>query len=406
MARWQINLAVLWLGNFLVMMGATMVVPFLPLYIQELGISDAYELSMWTGIIFAANFATSFISQPIWGSLADRYGRKVMLLRSGFGMAIVTGLMGFAIVPWHLLALRLLNGVVFGFNTAASALMAATAPKERMGFALGTLQSGMVAGTFLGPLMGGLLAEWIGFRPIFMLTGCLMFLASLLAMFTVVDPFNARQAAEQPKTTIYEGMRALWKIPQLPALFTVTLLIQFAMLSSIPQIPLFVQELYVDGPFLAFMVGLVSSVTGISNMVASPLLGRLSDKLGPVKVLLFTLIGAGVMFIPQALVTNVWQLLVARFLLGLFLGGLLPSVNTLIKQHTPEGMESRSFSLNSSFLSMGNMLGPLVGGYLAGWITIRGLFILATVLFMITALWTGISLLAKPVIKSQHSTPD
>ncbi|NHN31745.1 MFS transporter [Paenibacillus agricola] len=406
MARWQINLAVLWLGNFLVMMGATMVVPFLPLYIQELGITDSHELSVWTGFIFAGNFATSFIFQPIWGSLADRYGRKFMLLRSGFGMAIVISLMGFVTEPWHLLALRLLNGVVFGFNPAAASLIAATAPKERVGFALGTLQSGMVAGTFLGPLIGGLLQEWIGFRPIFWLTGGLMVLASLLAMITVKDPFNAKAAAAQPQTTIYQGLLKLWRIPQLPALFTVTMLIQFAMLCSLPQIPIFVQELYKNGPFLAFIVGLVSSVMGISNMIAAPLLGRLGDRLGPERVLLFTLIGTGLLFIPQALVTDVWQLLIVRFVLGLFMGGLLPSVSTLIKHYTPEGMESRAFSLNSSSLSFGNMLGPIVGGFLSGWISIRGLFLLATVLFLGNAAWVSVTMFIKAPDKSNKPMPE
>jgi MFS transporter, DHA1 family, multidrug resistance protein len=401
MGNWKANLVVLWFGQFLVMGGMTMVIPFLPLYIQELGITDTNDVSLWAGIIFAGNFITSFFFQPLWGKLADRYGRKVMLLRSGFGMAIVMALMGLAGNVWHLLLLRILNGTIAGFIPAAVALMSATAPKNRMGFAMGTLQSGGVAGTILGPLIGGVLAEWIGFRPIFYITGALMFVASLLAMFVVKERFNAAEAAKKPNVSIVAGFKELGKIPQLMALFTVTLLIQFALLSSMPLIPLFVQELHGSGEYLAFFAGLVGSITGFSNMIASPLLGRLGDRVGQARILLFSLVGASLTLIPQALVHNVWQLFAVRFMLGVFMGGLLPSVNALIRKYTPDGMESRSYSFNSSFLSLGNMIGPVVGGALSGFIGIRGIFYIASVLLVMNAMWVWQTLIRKKSPKSE-----
>ncbi|MDF2670146.1 MAG: multidrug transporter [Paenibacillus sp.] len=387
MGNWKLNLIVLWFGQFLVMAGMTMVIPFLPLYIQELGISDPNDVAFWAGIVFAGNFVTSFFFQPLWGKLADRYGRKVMLLRSGFGMAIVIALMGLAGNVWHLLLLRILNGTIAGYVPAAVALMSATAPKNRMGFAMGTLQSGGVAGTILGPLIGGILAEWIGFRPIFYITGALIFVASMLALFVVKENFNLADAARKPSVSIIAGFRELSKIPQLMALFTVTLLIQFALLSSMPLIPLFVQELHGKGEYLAFFAGLVGSITGLSNMIASPLLGRLGDRIGQVRILLFSLIGAALIFIPQALVLNIWQLFAVRFMLGIFMGGLLPSVNALIRKFTPDGMESRAYSFNSSFLSLGNMIGPVAGGALSTYIGIRGIFYIASALLVLNAVW-------------------
>jgi DHA1 family multidrug resistance protein-like MFS transporter len=242
LVNWKVNLTVLWFGQFLVMAGMTMIIPFLPLYIQEMGITDPDQLAVWAGVIFAGNFVTSFIFQPIWGRLADRYGRKLMLLRSGFGMALVMTLMGFAASAWHLLLLRMLNGTISGFVPAAAALMSTTAPRDKMGFAMGTLQSGAVAGTILGPFIGGLLAGWIGFRPIFYITGALLFLASLFAMVVVKERFDPAGAAKQPHSSIYEGFKRLRVIPQLPALFSITVLIQFAMLSSMPLIPLYIQR--------------------------------------------------------------------------------------------------------------------------------------------------------------------
>lgn len=395
MTNWKVNLAVLWTGQFLTMSGMTMIVPFLPLYLQELGMQNEREIAIWASVIFAGNFVTSLIAQPIWGGLADRYGRKMMLLRSGFGMAIVMTLMGFAHNAWQLLLLRMLNGTISGFVPAAIAVMSVNTPKEKIGFAMGTLQSGGVAGTILGPLLGGLLAEAFGYRPIFYITGSLLFLASLLALFLVRDKFDRTAAKRKEKVSVLAGAADLAKIPQLPALFAVTFLIQFAVLSPMSLMPLFVQELHGKTEMLAFFAGLVGSMNGFSNMLSSPILGRYSDRVGAEKILGICLIGSALAFIPQALVANVWQLVASRFLLGIFMGGLLPSVYALIRRYTPDGMESRAYSLNSSTLSLGNMLGPVIGGVLGGWITIRGVFLLSTVLLLLNSVWVRRTLYRK-----------
>ncbi|MDQ0058463.1 MFS transporter [Paenibacillus harenae] len=396
MEQWKKNLVVLWFGQFLVMAGMTMIIPFLSLYLQfDLGLSDPHEIGIWAGVIFAGNFVTSFIFQPIWGKFADRYGRKIMLLRSGFGMAIVMVLMGFATNPWHLLLLRMLNGTISGFNPASIALISATTPKERMGFAMGTIQSGGIAGTILGPLFGGLLADTVGYRPIFYLTGALLFGASLLALIVVKEPFDRAKAAARVQASVVEGLRKLARIPQLMSLFAVTFLIQFAMMSPMTLIPLYVQELHGTAANLAFWAGFVGSVTGLSNLVASPLLGKLADRIGGEKILGVALIGAAISFIPQALAGTVWQLLLARFMLGIFLGGLIPAVNTLIRKYTPDGMESRSYSFNTSALAIGNMIGPITGGALSGYIGIQGLFLLSAFMMMLNAFWVWQSLLRR-----------
>ncbi|WP_309120101.1 MFS transporter [Paenibacillus sp.] len=396
MERWKMNLAVLWFGQFLVMSGMSMIMPFISLYVQEeLGVSDPAQVAWWANAIFASNFITSFIAQPLWGGLADRYGRKIMLLRSGFGMAIVMLLMGFATSAWQLLALRMLNGVISGYVPAATALMSASAPKERMGFAMGTLQSGAVAGTILGPFIGGVLAEWVGYRPIFYITGSLLLLASILAWAVVKENFERDGASRRgAAVSLGDSFRRLIKAPQIPALFAVTVGIQVSMLSSLLLIPLFVQELH-GTEMLAFYAGLVGSITGFANMAASPLLGRFADRVGYEKVLTVCLIGAALSFIPQAFVDNIWQLIASRFLLGLFMGGLLPSVNALLRVYTPDGMESRAFGFNSSFLSLGNILGPMIGGVLAGWIGIRGIFFFACIMLLTNAAWTWVTLRKK-----------
>lgn len=377
------------------MAGMTMIVPFLPLYLQELGLHEPHAVATWAGVIFAGNFVTSFIFQPIWGGLADRYGRKVMLLRSGFGMAVVMTLMGFSTSAWHLLLLRLLNGTVSGFVPAGVALMSATTPREKVGFAMGTLQSGSVAGSILGPFLGGLLAEWIGFRNIFFVTGATLFAASLLAAVLVKETFDAKKALQKPKQSMLAAFNELRGISQLPSLYSVTFLIQFSLLSVMPLLPLFVQQLHGQDEMLAFYAGLVGSVTGFSNMIASPVFGKLSDRIGPEKILVTCLLGAAVASVPQAFVENVWQLCAARFFLGIFLGGLLSTVNALIRKYTPNGMESRSYSFNTSALALGNMLGPVAGGAISGVMTIQQLFLVSAVLLLINGLWARKSILLR-----------
>lgn len=387
MNRWKVVLGILWFGSFLVMAGMTMIMPFLPLYLQELGIEDEHEVAVWAGAIFASNFITSFLFQPLWAQLADRHGRKIMLLRSGFGMAVIMILMGLTQNAWQLLALRIVNGVVAGFNPAATALISAIAPKERMGFALGTLQSGMVAGTIIGPLIGGLMADLFGFRPLFFITGSLLILASLLVWWFVEEQFDRQAAAAKPQLSVFKGWAELSKIPQLPALFSVTLILQFAFLSAMPVLPLFVQHISDDASRIALYSGLVGSITGLANVIAAPLLGRLADRIDPHKILWISLIGAAVTFIPQATATHIGQLFAARFLLGLCMGGIVPTVSALIRHYTPDGMESRAFGFNTSSLSLGNMLGPTVGGLLSGWIGIAGVFYVSAALMFLNGIW-------------------
>lgn len=370
-----------------------MITPFLSLYLaKDLGVQGEHEIGVWAGLIFAANFLTSFIFQPLWGKLADKYGRKIMLLRSSFGMAIVMVLMGFAQTPMHLLLLRLLNGTISGFNPASIALVSGTTPKARMGFSMGLMQSGSVAGTILGPLIGGILADLIGFRPIFYVVGALLFIASLLALFLVKEKFDRVEAAQAPQVSVLAGLKDLIKIPQLPALFGVTFLLQFAMISPMALLPLYVEKLNGPAANIAFLAGMVSAVTGISNMLASPLLGKLSDKVGAHRILTYALIGASLFLIPQAFVTSVWQLILVRFLMGIFMGGLLPSVNALIRSYTPDGKESRAFGFNSSTLALGNMLGAVLGGFLSGYIGIEGLFIVSGSLLLVNTVWVRLKL--------------
>ncbi|WP_054950235.1 MFS transporter [Numidum massiliense] len=386
MDSWRRNVWILAVAQFLVMAGVTMVIPFLPLYLRDLGVTDPDKVQIWAGFIFGINFFSAFLVSPIWGTLADKYGRKLMVIRSGIGMSITIVLMGLATSPVHLLLLRFVNGLISGFMPAAIALTATNTPKHRVGYALGILQAGGVSGSIMGPLFGGLLAEWIGFRAIFTITGFVILAATMVVLFKVTelhkpDPSKVKRASVRADAALILHNKSL--VP----LFTVAFLIQFAMMGPSPLMSLFVLELGAPGGYVVFFAGLVTAVTGLANIMAAPQLGKLGDKYGSQYVLMAALIGAGLFSIPHAFVSSVWELLIWRFMLGLFIGGLLPALNSLISRHAPEGKESAAYGYSNSAVALGNMLGPITGGYVANWIGIEGLFLVTAALLLINSVW-------------------
>ncbi|HEY8342515.1 MAG TPA: MFS transporter [Calditerricola sp.] len=384
MKTWQRNLYILMAAQGLVMAAMSMVVPFLPLYLYDLGMTDPAQVQRWAGLIFGINFLSAFVMAPIWGGLADRYGRKIMILRSGYGMAIITALIAFATSPVHLLLLRFLNGTISGFVPASVALTATNTPREHVGYALGMLQAGGIAGSILGPFFGGILAEWIGIRHVFWLTGL------LLALATAVVHLFVREIAKPDPRDNGASFRARAAVilhsPTLLLLFGTALVVQFAMMGPSPQMPLFVKELGAPGGYVSFFAGLVIAAAGAANLLSSPVLGRWSDRYGAHRVLIGASLAAALLTLPLAFVTNVWQLLVFRFLLGLAAGGLLPALHALVRKHAPAGMESTAFGYQTSAINLGNLLGPLSGGLLTGWIGFRGLFLVTASLLLGNAL--------------------
>jgi len=355
---WRRSLWVLWSANFCITCGMNLFLPFLPLYIEHLGVTDMAELTRWTGWIVAAQFITSFLTQPLWGAIADRYGRKMMLLRAGFGMAVVTTLMGVVTAPWQLLGLRLLNGFFSGFISMAVSLQASITPNEHSGRALGMLQTGGIAGSLIGPLIGGLLAGTIGYSHVFFFTGALQLCAGLVVLLLVREehaPIRRKKEKERREWRLF--------VPLLPV-FASSLVTQLGMMSVEPIVTLYAKTLY-EGPHLEFFSGLIVAVTGIANLFGAPTLGRIGDRIGQRRTLVLALTMAALSFIPQMLAGGIGMLLVGRFLLGLFVGGMIPSLNVLVKKLTPPQIQGTAYGFNTSSLFLGNLLGPLLGSHLA-----------------------------------------
>jgi DHA1 family multidrug resistance protein-like MFS transporter len=395
MEAWKRNLTILWFAQFMVQGAMSQILPFLPLYLQQdLGITNEQQLNLWSGLIFGANFLSALIFSPIWGNIADRIGRKVMLLRSAFGMAIVTGMMGLVTSPVQLLILRILNGTISGFIPASIALVSTNTPKERVGFALGVLQSGGVSGTILGPAIGGILAEFLGFRNIFFVTGAFLFIAGLLALLMVKE-INKPNPKEKTGEGFVKDFKKIITSGPMLALFGTGMLVQFSIMLTNPIMALYVKDILHQTSYIAFFAGLVTSMTGIANIIAAPLLGRLGDRYGSEHVLFYALLAAALFLLPHAFVTSIWQLLILRFLLGLTIGGLMPSVHSLIRYYAPKGMESRTFGYSNSIIFIGNMLGPIIGGSIAGWLGKPSVFICSGILFILNFLWVRFQIRGK-----------
>ena len=388
MQLWKRNLIILWFANFTVMAGMSLVMPFLPLYIKSLGLTNTADLTFWVGLVFSGTFMTSAIFAPIWGALSDRTGRKLMLMRSAFGMAVVMGLMGFTTSVEQLFFLRM-AGVVSGFIPAAVSLMATNTPKEHVGYALGTLQTGGVSGQIIGPLIGGVLANLFGFRHVFWVTAGVLLVAGCIVTLFVREQFEKPVAAAKNNEGKKKGF-ALGELRQLQAvwpLLIVAFLTTGSMLMVDPLMSVYITELVPGAENVALIAGMVTASTGIANIIFSPRLGRLGDRIGYKRVLLISMAGAGLMYIPQAFVVAPWQLMICRFGLGMCVGGLMPQVNSLIRLLAPKEMQGRIYGYSTSAMFLGNLTGPNVGGFISGTFGFKFLFFTAACTMMVNAIW-------------------
>ncbi|MFZ7103783.1 MAG: MFS transporter [Peptococcaceae bacterium] len=377
--KWKRTLWILWVSNFFVTAGMSLVIPFLPLYIEKLGIHQLQDIELWSGWVFAAQYVTSVIFQPIWGRFADKHGRKIMLLRAGIGMGVVTALMGAVGSAWQLLLLRLLNGVFSGFISMSVSLQASITPNESTGRALGMLQTGAIAGNLIGPLIGGVLSEAFGFRNVFFLTGGLLLIASINVMIFVHEQ-------HQPEVRAANSIRGgFMQLKPLFPIFLASTVTQVGMMSIEPIVSIYAKTLY-TGSHLATIAGLVVAVSGVANLIGAPTLGKLGDRIGQRKVLVLSLCAAAFMYIPQALAGSIGVLLVGRFLLGLFIGGMIPSLNVLVKLKAPRELQATAFGFNSSSVFLGNLIGPLIGSSVAAIYGIKDVFYVTMAVLLVNAL--------------------
>ena len=376
----------MWFANFFVSASATMVLPFLSIYIETFGnYPDAY-VQRWSGFIFGITFLVAFFVSPLWGRFGDKFGRKKILILTGFGIALSIFLMSYVSNVWELFFLRMLMGVVTGFIPTSMALISAQTDKKIAGQVLGTLQMGTVSGGLFGPLIGGALADSVGFTYTFASTAIVISLATLLVVFGVREVVkDDKKSRPEEKKSMAEVLTMIRNDHLLVMVMVISLFVQTANFSIQPQLALYVgQLLTVEN--IAFLAGLAFSVTGLGNLLATRFWGMQGDRIGHEKILLICLLLAGLFFLPQAWVTSIYSLIMLRFLFGMAIGGIIPCVTAYIRQAVPIAQQGEVLGYNQSFRFLGNVLGPVIGGVTAGIFGISAVFYLSSMLFFGAAL--------------------
>ncbi|WP_205402051.1 multidrug efflux MFS transporter [Streptococcus lutetiensis] len=385
--NWKQNLRVAWLGNFFTGASFSLVMPFMALYVEELG-APKNKVEWYAGLAVSLSALASALIAPVWGRLADRYGRKPMMVRASLVMTFTMG--GLAFVPnvFWLLALRLLNGLFSGYIPNSTALIASQAPKNRSGYALGTLATGMIGGSLIGPLLGGVLAEWLGIRQVFLLVGFILLICNLLTVFLIKEDFKPVAKANAMSTR--ELFSSIKDKQILIGLFVTSMIIQISAQSIAPILTLYIRNLG-QTENLMFVSGLIVSALGFSSMLSSSTLGKIGDKIGNHRLLLIALFYSFSMYVLCALARNSLELGIVRFMYGFGTGALMPSVNSLLTKITPREGISRIFSYNQMFMNIGQVVGPFVGSAIATGMGYRSVFYVTSLIVFVNFVWSLIN---------------
>lgn len=403
MESWKVNLISVWFGCFFTGLAISQILPFLPLYVSQLGVSSHEALSMWSGLVFSVTFLVSAIVSPMWGSLADRKGRKLMLLRASLGMAVAILLQAFATNVWQLFVLRALMGLTSGYIPNAMALVASQVPRERSGWALSTLSTAQISGVIGGPLMGGFLADNVGLRAVFFITAALLVISFLVTLFLIKE--GGRPVVSKSERLSGKAVFATLPYPGLMiSLFVTTMVIQLCNGSVGPILALFIKSMEPDSNNIAFLSGMIAAVPGVSALISAPRLGKLGDRIGTARILMGTLIFAVVLFFAMSFVTSPLQLGVLRFLLGFADGAMLPAVQTLLVKYSSDQVTGRIFGYNQSFMYLGNVAGPLMGASVSAMAGFRWVFAATAVVILVNIIQLAFALRRRQQIVQAKSS--
>ncbi|HBM6288353.1 TPA: multidrug efflux MFS transporter [Enterococcus faecium] len=384
--NWRKNLVIAWIGCFFTGASISLVMPFIPVYVEQLG-TPKDQIELFSGLAISVTAFASAVVAPIWGNLADRKGRKLMMIRAAAGMTLTMGSLAFVPNAYWLLIMRFWNGILSGYIPNATAMIASQAPREKSGWALGTLSTGAIAGNLIGPSMGGALAQWFGMENVFLITGALLMITTVLTIFLVKEDFHPIEKKDLISTK--EIFSKMDHLSILIGLFITTLILQIGITTISPILTLYIRELSESTENILFVSGLIVSIAGVSAVFSSPKLGKLGDKIGNQKVLIGGLILSFCCYLPMVFVTTPLQLGILRFILGFSTGALMPSVNTLISKITPQEGVSRIYSYNQMFSNFGQVLGPMLGSTVAHAYNYSAVFIV-TSLFILSNIFLSL----------------
>jgi len=389
MPSWKTTLWIMAAVQCIMMMAFTVASPFMALFIEQLGIHDLRKVNIWSGIVQSSTPLVAAIASPIWGTLSDRTGRKMMVLRSTAAISLFTLLTGFSQNVWELLGIRIIQGAFSGYSSASLALIGTFVPEDKLGYALGWVQSAAMVGSLIGPLLGGFLADSVhSYRAVFYLTSAFAMISFFITLLFIRERVSADHTVGRYKLSLSAQFRAAKELKSVHTMFLVLFITQFSIMSVQPVLPVFIKELtHSSFGYLGTIAGLAFSVTGLADLIASPFLGKRSDRLGYRRVLTICMAGAGLFYLPQALAPNIWVFVASRFGLGLFVGGIMPTANALVGRLVPAERRGQVFGLTSSAIFLGSFAGPLLGGLGSAALGIRWMLGFTCILYLLNMLW-------------------
>ncbi|RTE02085.1 MFS transporter [Paenibacillus whitsoniae] len=381
--NWKRNLFILWIGAFFCSMAYTLSVPFIPLFLQEdLGIHSGVEV--WSGITFSVSFLASALIAPYWGSLADKYGRKPMLIRSGFSLSVCYFINYFVHDPYTFILVRILQGLMAGYIPSSLALISTNTPEKHVGYALGIMSTATAAGGILGPLAGGMLSHWVGIRECFLVSGFVVLVSAAIAMVSVREVHRKKEGARQ---SVRLDIQQALTNRRLMSVFGLTLLVATSIMVLEPLLTLYVVDIGGSAKGASLSSGIIFSAVGVATVIMGSRWGLIGQKIGYDKTLLIGLIGGGIGNLLQLATHNLVAFGVLRFSYGLFFAAVYPALNALIVKSSSTDFRGRAMSLNQTSNQLGMMIGPIIGGFLGGWIGIHFVFLITGISLLLAALW-------------------
>ena len=381
---WQLTLYILFAAQFLSIVGFAFTLPFLPFYIRDLGVTDESLVPVWAGALMASGSLVMAFFSPLWGWLADRHGRKIMVERAMFGGAIITFAMGMVTDVWQLLILRLLSGATTGTISASIAMVSTLVPKGRLGYALGLMQVAVFLGMTMGPWIGGLLADAIGYRYTFMAGGLILLMGGALVLIWTRERF-VRPSEETLRQN--DRLVSLLSYAGFPAMLALFFFFHFTVHFVTPILPLFIETMCAPGQGgAASMTGLLLAISGGAAAAAAGCIGSLSDRVGYKPILMIHITLTAVSMLLHGPAQSITQLVFLRLFYGLAAGGILPTMNALVGRLVPPNSYGKAYGLTASMTCLGMAAGPFFGGIMASMWGYRWPFVLVAVMMMAVSL--------------------
>mgnify|MGYP000940653459 CR=1 FL=1 len=383
--NWRRNLVILSMAVFLAAIAFSLYAPFLPMFLQELGLKD--NLSGWSGMMQSVNSLTYALMAPIWGMLADRHGKRVMFMRSGFGIALTYVLMAVSQNHYQVFAWRALNGLLSGFIPSAILLVATNTPEMHLGFALGMIQTANSIGTIMGPMIGGISANLLGVRSTLFASAAVLALAAVCAFYGTREEIRPQKR----KSALLADMRqVIMSNGALRIIMISQLLINTALMIIQPTLPLFVGEIVTTN--VAMYTGVIFSIIGVSTALGAPLFGKIKNL--NYRGLYVLGIGSGaILSVVQGLTRSVWLLSGERFVFGFANAAMLVGGNVLLTQYSEPEDRGRIFGVYNGISALGSVAGPLLGGFLGDSLGLASPFYGSAILLLVAGwfVWTGLN---------------